>query len=588
MCGGVSSRRRRHEARLAGGNSFGGVRRLGRKGGPGQADADRSNPHERRRHAAHEHLRGQRGAQQGDDPGARRAHRRAPGCRGISILDRHRQPGALPPAAGSEGRQGRRLGRRRGPAHRDRRPQQQDRAVRERARQPRRRRGRGQLHPGRPALRFLLGQRRQGVERRARARGDPAEDQPGRRGKEMKANERTGLSQLRSQRLRKRYKSRTVVQDVSLDVSSGEVVGLLGPNGAGKTTCFYMIVGLIPVDAGSIHLDATELTHLPIHRRARLGISYLPQENSVFRRLTVEENVQAILELQGPQPGGIEPRLVELLKDLNIAHLRKHAAISLSGGERRRLEIARALATKPAFILLDEPFAGVDPIAVLDIQRIIRFLKERGIGVLITDHNVRETLGICDRAYIINEGAVPAAPDIDWSAEIASSWRGPDDDEDGDRSFTAPDTPTLRDHLRGQLSLTNLGDRDRVFVQLLIDAVDEDGYLTQPLEEIAALLPAEAEADLEELGIALRHLQNLEPAGVGARSPRECLALQLRIMPDEPARRLALDIVEKHLELLASRDYTRLKRSEEHTSELQSLRHLVCRLLLEKKNNTRR
>jgi RNA polymerase sigma-54 factor len=153
----------------------------------------------------------------------------------------------------------------------------------------------------------------------------------------------------------------------------------------------------------------------------------------------------------------------------------------------------------------------------------------------------------------------PAAPDTDWSADIASSWRGPEDDDEGDRSFTAPDTPTLRDHLRGQLSLTNLGDRDRVFVQLLIDALDEDGYLTQPLEEIAALLPAEAEADFEELGIALRHLQNLEPAGVGARSPGECLALQLRIMPDEPARRLALDIVEKHLELLASRDYTRLK-----------------------------
>jgi lipopolysaccharide export system ATP-binding protein len=214
---------------------------------------------------------------------------------------------------------------------------------------------------------------------------------------------------LRSQQLRKRYKSRTVVQDVSLEVSSGEVVGLLGPNGAGKTTCFYMIVGLIPVDSGSIHLDSRELTHLPIHRRARLGISYLPQENSVFRRLTVEENVQAILELQGLAAEEIEPRLVELLKDLNIAHLRKHAAISLSGGERRRLEIARALGTRPAFILLDEPFAGVDPIAVLDIQRIIRFLKERGIGVLITDHNVRETLGICDRAYIINEGAVLAS-----------------------------------------------------------------------------------------------------------------------------------------------------------------------------------
>jgi lipopolysaccharide export system ATP-binding protein len=217
------------------------------------------------------------------------------------------------------------------------------------------------------------------------------------------------MSELRSQRLRKRYKSRTVVQDVSLEVSSGEVVGLLGPNGAGKTTCFYMIVGLIPVDAGSIHLDSRELTHLPIHRRARLGISYLPQENSVFRRLTVEENVQAILELQGLASDEIESRLAELLKDLNIAHLRHHSAISLSGGERRRLEIARALGTRPAFILLDEPFAGVDPIAVLDIQRIIRFLKERGIGVLITDHNVRETLGICGRAYIVSTGSVIAA-----------------------------------------------------------------------------------------------------------------------------------------------------------------------------------
>ena len=217
------------------------------------------------------------------------------------------------------------------------------------------------------------------------------------------------MSVLRAQSLRKRFKSRTVVDGVSLDVSSGEVVGLLGPNGAGKTTCFYMIVGLIPADAGSIRLDDTELTHLPIHRRARLGISYLPQENSVFRRLTVEENVQAILELQGLAPEQIEQRLSELLKELNIAHLRKHTALSLSGGERRRLEIARALGTRPSFILLDEPFAGVDPIAVLDIQRIIRFLKERGIGVLITDHNVRETLGICDRAYIINEGAVLAS-----------------------------------------------------------------------------------------------------------------------------------------------------------------------------------
>ena len=218
------------------------------------------------------------------------------------------------------------------------------------------------------------------------------------------------MSLLRAENLLKHYKGRTVVRDVALEVSSGEVVGLLGPNGAGKTTCFYMIVGLIAADAGRIELDGTELTHLPIHRRARLGISYLPQENSVFRRLTVEENVQAILELQNVPESEMEARLVSLLEDLGIAHLRKHAAISLSGGERRRLEIARALGTKPTFILLDEPFAGVDPIAVLDIQRIIRFLKEqRGIGVLITDHNVRETLGICDRAYIINEGAVLAS-----------------------------------------------------------------------------------------------------------------------------------------------------------------------------------
>jgi len=217
------------------------------------------------------------------------------------------------------------------------------------------------------------------------------------------------MSVLRAERLRKRYKSRTVVQDVALEVSSGEVIGLLGPNGAGKTTCFYMIVGLIPVDSGRIHLDGREITHLPIHRRARMGISYLPQENSVFRRLTVEENVQAVLELQGVAGIELETRLTELLKDLSILHLRKHGALSLSGGERRRLEIARALGTRPAFILLDEPFAGVDPIAVLDIQRIIRFLKDRGIGVLITDHNVRETLGICDRAYIINEGEVLAS-----------------------------------------------------------------------------------------------------------------------------------------------------------------------------------
>ncbi|MBE0613422.1 MAG: LPS export ABC transporter ATP-binding protein [Burkholderiales bacterium] len=216
------------------------------------------------------------------------------------------------------------------------------------------------------------------------------------------------MSQLKASNLKKRYKSRTVVQDVSLEVQSGEVVGLLGPNGAGKTTCFYMMVGLVRLDAGSIVLDGTDISRFPIHRRARLGLSYLPQETSVFRKLTVQENVRAVLELQDLSEEETGEQLEGLLRDLHIAHLRNNPALSLSGGERRRVEIARALASRPSFILLDEPFAGVDPIAVLDIQKIIGFLKQRGIGVLITDHNVRETLGICDHAYIINEGSVLA------------------------------------------------------------------------------------------------------------------------------------------------------------------------------------
>ncbi len=216
------------------------------------------------------------------------------------------------------------------------------------------------------------------------------------------------MSELLAEGLRKRYKARTVVQDVSLDVRSGEVVGLLGPNGAGKTTCFYMMVGLVALDGGELHLDHNRLTHMPMHKRARLGLSYLPQEASIFRKLTVVENVEAVLELQDLDREEVRSQAEDLLHDLHIGHLRDSAAMSLSGGERRRAEIARALATRPRFILLDEPFAGIDPIAVLDIQKIIQFLRERGIGVLITDHNVRETLGICDRAYIINEGTVLA------------------------------------------------------------------------------------------------------------------------------------------------------------------------------------
>lgn len=217
---------------------------------------------------------------------------------------------------------------------------------------------------------------------------------------------------LRAIGLRKTYNGRTVVHDVSLSVVSGEVVGLLGPNGAGKTTSFYMIVGLVPADAGRIEIDGAPITSMPIHKRARMGLSYLPQDASVFRRLTVEQNIRAVLELQiGPDDrplsnSKVNEQLELLLEELQIGHIRTNAAISLSGGERRRVEIARALATNPRFILLDEPFAGVDPIAVIEIQRIVRFLKGRGIGVLITDHNVRETLGICDRAYIISEGKV--------------------------------------------------------------------------------------------------------------------------------------------------------------------------------------
>jgi len=232
---------------------------------------------------------------------------------------------------------------------------------------------------------------------------------------EAATKEATGVpSRLVAQGLQKSYGSRKVVKDVSLSVQKGEVVGLLGPNGAGKTTSFYMIVGLVRADAGAISIDGQPIEHMPIHQRARLGLSYLPQEASIFRKLNVEQNVRAVLELQHDAAGkplsgaSIQMRLDALLQDLRVDHLRDSPALALSGGERRRVEIARALATQPRFILLDEPFAGIDPIAVIEIQRIIGFLKARGIGVLITDHNVRETLGICDHAYIINDGHVLA------------------------------------------------------------------------------------------------------------------------------------------------------------------------------------
>jgi lipopolysaccharide export system ATP-binding protein len=230
----------------------------------------------------------------------------------------------------------------------------------------------------------------------------------------LTATTQLGEGRLEARHLQKAYGKRLVVKDVSLTVRTGEVVGLLGPNGAGKTTSFYMIVGLLRASAGDISIDGVSIEHMPIHRRARLGLGYLPQEASIFRKLNVEDNVRAVLELQRDEEGKplkspeIELRLTALLQELRVEHLRESPSLALSGGERRRVEIARALATRPRFILLDEPFAGIDPIAVIEIQRIINFLKARGIGVLITDHNVRETLGICDHAYIISEGKVLA------------------------------------------------------------------------------------------------------------------------------------------------------------------------------------
>ncbi len=216
------------------------------------------------------------------------------------------------------------------------------------------------------------------------------------------------MSILLANKLAKTYKQRTVVKEVSLQVSSGEVVGLLGPNGAGKTTSFYMVVGLIKCDAGEIFLDEQNITKLPMHRRAQLGIGYLPQEASIFRKLSVADNILAVLEAQRFSKTKREERLEQLLAELHIGHLRHHLGLSLSGGERRRVEIARALAAQPHFILLDEPFAGIDPLSVLDIQQLIKHLCALDIGVLITDHNVRETLGICNRAYIVNDGNIIA------------------------------------------------------------------------------------------------------------------------------------------------------------------------------------
>ena len=238
------------------------------------------------------------------------------------------------------------------------------------------------------------------------------------------------MSKLAATHLRKSYKKRVVVDDVSLEINTGDVVGLLGPNGAGKTTCFYMMVGLVPMDGGEITLEGARISHLPMHKRAKLGLGYLPQEPSVFRGMTVEENILAILETRNNMSQAKrDERLQQLLDELHINERRDTRGISLSGGERRRVEIARALASEPRFMLLDEPFAGVDPISVLEIQQLIRHLQRLGIGVLITDHNVRETLKICDRAYILNDGRVLTAgtpQDILYNEDVRKVYLGED------------------------------------------------------------------------------------------------------------------------------------------------------------------
>ena len=279
-------------------------------------------------------------------------------------------------------------------------------------------------------------QRVMGTEAQAPAAADDSAQAPAQAPAQAHAHApvaHPAASRLEAEHLQKSYGQRMVVKDVHLAVTAGEVVGLLGPNGAGKTTIFYMVVGLVRADHGSIHIDGQAVQGLPIHQRSRLGLSYLPQEASIFRKLNVEENIRAVLELQRGADGRplkravIESLLNGLLRDLSIEKLRDSPALALSGGERRRVEIARALATQPRFILLDEPFAGVDPIAVIEIQRIIGFLKARGIGVLITDHNVRETLGICDRAYIISDGRVLAEgtpQDIVANAEVRKVYLG--------------------------------------------------------------------------------------------------------------------------------------------------------------------
>src|SRR5438094_631087 len=358
---------------------------------------------------------------------------------------------------------------------------------------------------------------------------------------------------LVAQGLVKWFKSRKVVDNVSLDIQRGEVVGLLGPNGAGKTTSFYMMVGLLPTDGGRIFLEGEEISRLPMYQRCRMGVGYLPQESSVFRKLTVEENLLAILETLELTRGERRQRARELLAELGLTALAAYPAYTLSGGERRRLEITRALVTDPQYLLLDEPFTGIDPIAIGDIQEIVGRLRERGIGILVTDHNVRETLAITDRAYILYDGKILVSGT---ATEIATNPLAQEEREDVPFENMVRSVSSLADHLEEQLRFATEDPAARRIGAEIIGNLDEDGYLRAELQEIAqrcAATPEEVERVLTEM------IQKFDPIGVGARTISECLLLQLRSNP--PVDPVSVEIVERHFEDLSRRRYADLARA---------------------------
>src|SRR3989441_492663 len=396
------------------------------------------------------------------------------------------------------------------------------------------------------------------------------------------------MLKLHAVELSKAYRGRKVVDDIDLEIRQGEVVGLLGPNGAGKTTTFYILVGLARPDSGRVLLDGDDITDLPMYLRARSGLSYLPQEPSVFRQLTVEENLQAVLETLPLTPEQQRDRLEELLAKMGLEMVRYNRAYTLSGGERRRLEIARSLVLEPAFILLDEPFSGIDPLTVVDIQRIIAELSGSGIGVLVTDHNVRETLKVTNRAYIINNGKIfrtgtPEALSSDPETEAANPFDEFDiasffnqylDSGNGieHREYEQIERPSfdkflsspqgLSEHLTWQLSVTICSDTVREIAESIIGNLDEDGYLTASLEELAQ----NGRYTTDDLEDAVAVVQEFDPLGVAARDLRECLLIQLRTL--DPQNSVAQQIVSDHLKQLQTNQLKEIARALNRPVEL--------------------